>query len=291
MIIRRRLIVLPSASSSSDRSMGDVRSPGDPEDDEETSGSSPPFCRASYFPIIRMCSRRSNHASSRTSCPSAPRTGDDAGDDAGGGGAMTADAPPIERRAVRDRNGRILFYYAPLPGRGPAADDETVGCRVSLCKSRSAGEILSTSATPSPAVGNARFAVPLQVRRRQMDDIRRRLAAVDVDDDDSDGSSCRQFSDDAESRLDDHINSNRGRLMVDDNDDELDRHRKQRLQRLQQAVSCLQNSADVRRGGSVESDCGSRSDRDSSTDGSASASTDTDHDAASITVSLRLQQQ
>lgn len=270
--------------------MGDVRSPGDPEDDEETSGSSPPFCRASYFPIIRMCSRRSNHASSRVSCPAASRSSDDDG----GGGTMTADSHPIERRAVRDRNGRILFYYAPLPDRGPAAD-ETVGCRVSMCKSRSAGEILSNSATPSPAVGNARFAVPLQVRRRQLDDIRRRLAAVDVDDD-SDSSSCRQFSDDAESRLDDRINSNRARLMVNNNDDELDRHRKQRLQRLQQALGSLQNSAEsepdgVRRGGSVESDCGSRSDRDCSTDGSASASTDTDHDPASITVSVPLQQQ
>jgi len=267
--------------------MGDVRSSADPEDDdsdEEESGSTSPLCRASYFPIIRMCSRRSNKASSRFSSPPAPRDSDD-------GSPVTADEPPIERRAVRDRNGRILFYYAPLPCRGP----ETAGCRVSLCKSRSVGEILSTCTTSSPAVDNWRFAVPLQVRRRQMDDIRRRLAAVDVDDDNDGGSwSVRQCSDEAESgtcrgsRFDDDVNCNGGRLMDGGVDDEVDRHRRQRRQRLQQAVSALLNSADigsgVRRGGSVESDCGSRSDRDGSTDGSASASTDTDHDHASVTV-------
>jgi len=276
--------------------MGDVRSSGDSEDDVsdvEAPGSSPPLCRASYFPIIRMCSRRSSHASSRTPSSPAPRDSDVVG-------TMTADGLPIERRAVRDRDGRILFYYAPLPRRGPVGG-ETVACRVSLCKSRSAGEILSASATSAPAVNNSRFAVPLQVRRRQLDEIRRRLAAVDVDDDDGDSCCCREFSDEAESgtcpgsRSDDRINGNRGRLMDDDDDvgdddDELDKHRKQRRQRLQHAVSVLTNFADtglgVRRGGSVESDCGSRSDRDCSTDGSASASTDTDHDHASLTVSL-----
>jgi len=274
----------------SNRSMGDVRSSADSEDDAsdvEEPRSSPPLCRASNFPIIRMCSRRSNQASVRTSSQAASRNSDDSG-------VMTADGPLIERRAVRDRNGRILFYYAPLPLQSPV-DSETVGCRVSLCKSRSAGEILSTSAT----VNNSRFAVPLQVRRRQLDDIRRRLAAVDVDDD---GGSRRTDETGTGtcggSRYNDRIICNRRRLMDndddDDDDDELDRHHKQRRQRLQQAVSILPSSADsglsVRRGGSVDSDCGSRSDRDCSTDGSASVSTDTDHDYASVTVSLHLQQ-
>lgn len=284
-------MIIVSSTSLSDRSMGDVRSLGDPEDgesEEEAPRSSPSFCRPSYFPIIRMCSRRSNKASSHTSYPAAPRDSDD-------GSTMTDDGPPIKRRAVRDRNGRILFYYAPLPRRSPVVS-ETVGCRVSLCKSRSAGEILSTSTTSVPAGNNSLFAVPFQVRRRQLDNIRRRLAAVDVEDD-NDSWCYRQCSDEAESstcrasRVDDHINCNGGRLMDSDGeDDEVDRHRKQRRQRLQQAVSALPNSDDVepgvRRGGSVESDCGSRSDRDGSTDGSASASTDTDHDHASSTVSL-----
>ena len=272
--------------------MGDVRSSGDLESDEGELGSSPTFCRASYFPIIRMCSRRSNQASSQATCPAAPRDSDHSG-------TMTAEGRSIDRRAVRDRNGRILFYYAPLPRRGPVAG-QSVGCRVSLCKSRSAGEILSTSRTSAPAVNNSRFAVPLQMRRRQLDDIRRRLAAVDLDDDDDQDSwRCRQSSDEAESetgtcrgsRLDDHVKCNRARSIDNGVDeDELDRHRKHRHQRLQQAVGSLANSADigtgVRRGGSVESDCTSRSDRDGSTDGSASASTDTDPDHTCIPVSV-----
>jgi len=271
--------------------MGDVRSEDDVSD-VEAPRSSPPFCRASNFPIIRMCSRRSNQAaSSPTSSPPAPQVG--------GTTTTTDDERPLERRAVRDRNGRILFYYAPLPRRGAAAAGETAGCRVSLCKSRSTGEILSSSALTVPASVNnsSRFAVPLQVRRRQLDDIRRRLAAVDVDDDDGNSCLCRHCSDEAAvsgTCPGDRINCNRRKSMDDDDDDDdkLDKHRKQRRQRLQQAVSVLQNSTDigqgVRRGGSVESDSGSRSDRDCSTDGSASVSTDTDHERASFTVSLRL---
>jgi len=70
------------------------------------------------------------------------------------------------------------------------------------------------------------------------------------------------------------------------NYNELDKHREQRRQRLQQAVGALPSSDEVgpgpgvRRGGSVESD------RDGSTDGSASASTDTDHEHNFITVCL-----
>ena len=284
--------------------MGDVRSSADPEDDEssqqELPGSSPPpLCSsASYLPIICMCSRRSKHPSSGPSSPTTPP-------DADASGTTTADGPPppIERRPVRDRNGRILFYYAPLPSRLAV---ETVGCRVSLCKSRSAGEIPSTSTTMTSRQDvnrSSRFAVPLQVRRRQLDDIRRRLAAVDVDDA-GDGWRCgRPCSDEAASgtrggascHLDDRVSCNRqDKLMDVDDADELDRHRKQRRQRLQQAVNAVPpGSADighgVRRGGSLESDGGSRSDRDGSTDGSASTSTDTDHDHAfSVPVSLRL---
>jgi len=251
--------------------MGDVRSSvdqdGDLSDEEAPPESSPPLCRASYFPIIRMCSRRSNQGSARTSSSAARQDSDNLS-------MISADETPIERRAVRDRNGRILFYYAPLPRRVPC---EAVGCRVSLCKSRSAGEILSTSATSRPAVNNSRFAVPLQVRRRQLDDIRRRLAAaVVVDDDDSwsrhnaEWGTCRE----------DRIDCNRTLTDCD-----TDRHREQRRQRLEQAVnvvsSCTDVGRSVRRGGSVESDCTSRSDRDGSTDDSASALTDTDHDQAS----------
>jgi len=125
--------------------MGDVRSSADLDDDDggdHQRPSPPPLCRrASKFPLIRLCSRRS---SPRASSPAAaPRDADD-------GGTVTAPAPPVERRVVRDRNGRILFYYAPL------RPTEAVECRVSLSKSRSAGEIISTAST-------LRFALPLQV--------------------------------------------------------------------------------------------------------------------------------
>jgi len=261
--------------------MGDVRSLED--DVEAPPGPSSPLCRASYFPIIRMCSRRTDRAS--TSSP-VPRHGDD-------DSAMTADGlPAIDRRAVRDRNGRILFYYAPLPRRDAVNAGQAVACRVSLCKSRSAGEILSTSPV-AVAVNKSRFAVPLQVRRRQLDDIRRRLAALDVDDDDHRGDSCCEPKSDTwrGASPEDRISGRRRSTDDADDDDERDKHRKQRRQRLQQAVSVLTRSCadaegpDIRRGGSVESDSGSRSDRDCSTDGSASGSTDTDHDHASITVS------
>jgi len=283
------------------RSMGDVRSSEDDylSDDVEapSAGSSyHALCRASYFPIIRMCSRHRSDQTSpggTTSSPPEPPHSDDTA------GTMTADdgLATIERRAVRDRNGRILFYYAPLPHRrglpvNPSSDGQAVACRVSMCKSRSAGEILSTS-SPVAAVNKSRFAVPLQVRRRQLDDIRRRLAAVDVDDDDRqrDSSSCEVESDTSWQQPSPEERISERRLTFDDDDgDEVDKHRKQRRQRLQQAVTLLTSfnaggPAVVRRGGSVESDSGSRSDRDCSTDGSASGSTDTDHDQTSLTVS------
>ena len=267
----------------SNRSISGVCRSDDPEDDEsdeEALGSSPLFCRASYFPIVRLCSRRSNQSSPDSSFPSPPQDKDD-------DNTVTVDEPSNERRAVRDRNGRILFYYAPLPRCGPTAGD-AVRCRVSLCKSRSAGEILSTSTMSAPTV-NSRFAVPLQVRRRLMEDIRQRLAA----DDDSNSWWRRQPSSTCRgSRLHDHVNHNQERLSDNVDEDELNSHGKQRHQRLQQAMSIPRISADiwsgVRRGGSVESECGSRSDREGSTDGSASTSTDTDHDHASSMVSFRL---
>ena len=117
------------------------------------------------------------------------------------------------------------------------------------------------------------------MRRRQLDDTRRRLAAVDLDDDNG----WRQCPVETGTCLEeDRLNGNilREELTGHDDDDEVDPHRRQRRRRLRQAVRGSAAEADpgVRRGGSVESDsCGSRS---ASTDGSASALTDTDHEHA-----------
>jgi hypothetical protein len=160
---------------------------------------------SSYLPqsierVIRICSRGGERALRRNAASKNEQQQEAV--DGIIGGSIRPNWTPADRKAVRDRHGRILFYYHPL------VKNSGSGCSVEtrtdlMVRSRSAAEFKSCIVVNGPILLQAD-------RGRRRDEIRRRLAAADINGDRED---CRH-------RGGSSTTSNGGSSIDDGDDDE-----------------------------------------------------------------------
>lgn len=176
----------PPPSESSSDSTNQLETTNDEnscENDEcLTSGDSPPTkrCSSYYLPqsierVIRICSSSSSRCSSnqnnknRSSCKNDSLRNHQASmDDNEQELSSRPNWTPADRKAVRDRRGRILFYYHPLVKNSGSGSSGEASRSDLMVRSRSAAEFKSCIVVGEPLL--------LQVElNRKRDETRRRL--------------------------------------------------------------------------------------------------------------------